>query len=366
MRPSIKLIYYAFLFTLFLLIILLSFEIAFRISGKYHIAGIEYNKEGLWRWRANLNTIEWNQEAGSFKVYTDKNGFRNTGKSYKKAANAVRILIIGDSYTAGITYPQDRIYTQLLEDKLRELKLTGKNIEVFNMSSPAWGTEQEYLCLKNEGMSINPDFVLLMTCPNDIREIYCKKFAVLSNGKVQFNGNPFGYRDIFRWKLANYSCFYQFLQSNLFHTNYGTFDQLMGKFIFNFGVEDSKSWDRPLFLKKSFPQLDEAEQLYDTLLVDMKRICDSNHAKFAVSCTPFTFEFDGSLANDSAVQAGIVSDKIERFCNQQGISYINLYRKFAAQPNAHSLFTTWDSHFNTKGFQLVAETLKDYYQDKVK
>jgi hypothetical protein len=367
MNTSIKIVFGVFLFIVFAFIILLLLEIGYTLSGKYPIAGIQYNKETLWRWRANLNTISISDEFGESKLHTDSKGFRNADKSYKaeKDANVVRILVIGDSYTAGLAYPQDKIFTSLLEQNLNALA-SGKKVEVFNMASPAWGTEQEFLCLQNEGMSIKPDYVLLMTCPNDIRETYCKRYAELKDSRLYFNSAPFSAKEIIRWELANYSCFYQYLQRTTLHTDYGSFDFLMSKFKFAFGKEDANSWDRPVFLKNTFPEMDQAQALYDTLLTSMKQVCENNHAQFAVSCTPFIMEFDSTMKVDTALQPGIMQQRIGEFCSRADIPFINLYKRFALQADPSGLFTKSDLHFSAKGFEVTGAALTEFYKDKIK
>src|SRR5258708_4143774 len=117
-------------------------EITFRLQNRYALAGIQYNNTEIWHWHKNLNSVVWDKESGNFLQRTDKFGFRNYGKDYAKADNVYRILIIGDSYTAGLTHADDKIFTSLLEKKLNELHLNEKKFEVFNMASPAWGAEQ--------------------------------------------------------------------------------------------------------------------------------------------------------------------------------------------------------------------------------
>lgn len=360
-------IFLGFLSFAFLLVIgILVMEIALRISNKYPVVGIQYNNTEIWHWHKNLNSTTHDEESGSFVQHTDKFGFRNYGKDYAKSDNTFRILIIGDSYTAGLTHADDKIFTALLEKKLEGLNVSGKKIEVFNMACPAWGAEQQFLVLKNYGLFAKPDYVLIMTCPNDIRETYNKRFAYLQDGVVKFNPIPFTKSEILKWKLACYSNLYQYLQAQVFKTNYGTFDMLMNKFRFNFGKEDADSWDRPMFLKQSFPELDEAWQLYFTLIEDAGKLCATNGIKFAVSSTPFLIEYNGAMQKDTTMQPGIVAEKIGGFCQSKGIPYVNLYDRFKNEKDPVSLFRPNDEHFNARGHEVTAEGLAVFFKEDLK
>lgn len=345
------------------LIIALCAEIYFQYTSKYDTTGIQYHWHELWRWRKNLNGNGWNNELGTFKVMTDSKGFRNEDKDYKINKQVIRILVIGDSYTAGLHNTKENIFTTLLEKGLVE---KGNEIEVYNMACPAWGTEQEYLCLLDDGLQIKPDYLLLMTCPNDIRETYCKRFAELKDGKVVFNANPFKKGEIQLWKLANYSRLYQYLQKEVFKTEYGSFSFLMSNFSFNFGREDSASWDRPLFLKHTFKELDDAYSLYYNLVDSIHLRCTENNIQFAISCIPFSWEYDSTMVKDTTMQSGIVSDKINAFCQSRHIDYVNLNKVFDQQPAPQSLFIENDGHFTTQGFKVTGNVLTDYYSEKLK
>ena len=221
---SIKVIYSLFLILTLLVILILFGEILCRVKNTYGLAAIEYNPIEIWHWKKNLDYQSISEEGFKTVIHTDKFGFRNFGKSLNKPADVVRIVVIGDSYTEGLGYSDNQIFTSLLEQNLAGLKVKGRKIEVIGASSPAWSTEQELLCLMNEAKWFKPDYVLLMVCPNDIREAYCKKFVELTpGGAIRFNKIRFNRGEVFCWKLAAHSRLYQFLQPTLFKTEYGTF-----------------------------------------------------------------------------------------------------------------------------------------------
>ncbi len=364
-RVSVKIIVGVFFILAALAITGLVAEIAFTASDKFPIEGIEYSPTEIWHWRKNLKIKGWSEEAGNFPLRTDKNGFRNCGKSYDPNSDVVRILIIGDSYTIGLAYPDDKIFTSLLEEQLNTSGISSKKVEVFNMASPAWGTEQQFMCLKNYGLGIKPDYLLLMTCPNDIRETYCKRYAELVNGDLHFNSLPFTTEEITKWKCSNYSCVYQFLQKEVLHTHYGTFAMLNEKFKFNFGKEDETNWDRPMFLKTRFTELEEAWNLYGKFLQEIRENCAKQGIKFAVSSTPFVIEFDDTMKQDTATQAGMVARQIEEYCQKISVPYLNIAPYFNQTGNPQSCFLKSDQHFSLAGHEVTAKALKSYYEKEI-
>ena len=372
-RVSVRVTFY-FLFTLLVVAcIVLFFEVYFRISDQYGnkgvtwipstgVTGIEYSPTEIWRWRKNMNDKITNSEGQTFVVHTDKFGFRNYGKSVRKPKNVIRILVLGDSYTEALGVADDHTFAALLEKKLSNIKPNDKTIEVVSASSPGWGTDQEFGCLQNEAMEFEPDYVLLMACPNDIREAWCKKFAVMTNEGIKFNQIKLSRAEIFLWCLSNTSRTYQFLQQKVFHTGYGSFAQLRSHYSFTFGRDDTNNWDRPLFLIHPFPEVDGARILFDTLIKSMHILCKQKRIHFAVSLTPTLMEFNGGVGADTLTRSGLVSDMLHEFCQSEGIDYVDLYDHFRTSDNASSYYLSSDHHYNDKGHILIADILSDYYR----
>jgi lysophospholipase L1-like esterase len=82
-----------------------------------------------------------------------------------------RILVIGDSFTFGYGVEEPDTYPRVLE---RELNKDGNGnvslpIEVVNAGVPTWWTDAYYLYLKERGLALEPDLILLgLFMGNDI------------------------------------------------------------------------------------------------------------------------------------------------------------------------------------------------------
>lgn len=101
-------------------------------------------------------------------VHISSNGFRTPEFVIPKPAGTVRILNLGDSVAFGWQVRQDETYGKQLEQMLNA-RNDGKHYEVINAGTPGWGTEDERNFLLQEGLSYQPDVVLLdITLVNDI------------------------------------------------------------------------------------------------------------------------------------------------------------------------------------------------------
>src|SRR5262245_12673448 len=95
----------------FLLVVV---EARFRLFSHCELSGIAYDENLGWklkkahRWKLNsANREEPN-------VSKNSNGFRDTEHSIAKQSGRKRIMFVGDSYTVGLDYPNETIFTQRL------------------------------------------------------------------------------------------------------------------------------------------------------------------------------------------------------------------------------------------------------------
>ncbi len=97
--------------------------------------------------------------------FANSHGWRDRERTTEKPAGVHRILVLGDSNTFAPLVPDEQMYTRVLESALGE---KGVKAEVINISYGGWSTDQQLEALINEGMSYQPDLVLLQFCSNDL------------------------------------------------------------------------------------------------------------------------------------------------------------------------------------------------------
>jgi lysophospholipase L1-like esterase len=96
-------------------------------------------------------------------------GFRDYEYEVAKPDGTFRIIVLGDSTTAGNGIPDvDRTYPKQLEKLLNVENQSGKHYEVLNFGVGGYHTMQEVETLKVKGLEYSPDLVLLTFCMNDL------------------------------------------------------------------------------------------------------------------------------------------------------------------------------------------------------
>lgn len=108
----------------------------------------------------------WNANYEGFAI--NSAGFRDYDYAEKKPPGTYRIIILGDSTTAGNgVRDMDRTYAKRLETLLNANGAGGMRYEVLNMGVGGYHTMQEVETLRVKGARYDPDLVLLTFCLND-------------------------------------------------------------------------------------------------------------------------------------------------------------------------------------------------------
>lgn len=89
-----------------------------------------------------------------------------------------RILVLGDSVLEPAGLPQADGAAMRLEARLNR-DLVGGPYEVVNLSEGGWSTLQEEAALRREGLSLEPDLVLVGVVPNDTQQYVLRDGAII-------------------------------------------------------------------------------------------------------------------------------------------------------------------------------------------
>lgn len=107
------------------------------------------------------------QRYGNVTVTFNERGLRDR-PLLPKDEGEFRILTLGDSIVYGWGVPQDQIFTVRLEQLLQSR--LGRNVRVINSGVGGYNTVQELRYFKQEGITFQPDLVVLVYVENDIDE----------------------------------------------------------------------------------------------------------------------------------------------------------------------------------------------------
>ena len=139
-------------------------------------------------------------ESGGYLVKTNGQGFRSAHEvTAAKTPGKRRVLLFGDSFTAGDGVSNGKRFGDVLETLIPDL-------EVFNFGMPGTGTDQHYLIWQEWGRGVEADLVIISALVENIRRVnsksrpfkndkgedcvYSKPYYELEGGKPVLHGVP--------------------------------------------------------------------------------------------------------------------------------------------------------------------------------
>ena len=270
----------------------------------HEVTGYRYLFDEELGWR---NIPNWTASTSGRRLTINSKGLRDHEYPYEKPPGKKRVLVLGDSYTWGYGVENDAIFTEVLE---RLLEKDGKPWEVLNSGVSGYGTDQEYLWFKREGVKYQPDLVVVA-------------FFVLNDpnnniGSIQYSlGKPV------------------FLDTNLTRIQPPVLN--------------------PGKMREEVPGLSPLDMSV-SLLRAIQRACAKIGARLLVMKFGFhgTPPDAGNAAFDSAFKAGVtaISDTLyfdlDAECENRNLSF---YKMIEGND---------DGHWNAYGHKLVGEMLHDF------
>lgn len=106
-------------------------------------------------WR---NIPNWRANTHGRTLTINSRGLRDREYDLERRPGVPRMLVLGDSFAWGYGVSDEENFTEVLE---RELAAVGKPWEVINTGVSGWGTDQQYLFFRSEGVRYQPDLVVL-------------------------------------------------------------------------------------------------------------------------------------------------------------------------------------------------------------
>nr|WP_091656855.1 GDSL-type esterase/lipase family protein [Massilia sp. PDC64] len=139
-------------------------------------------------------------EGGGYLIQVNEQGFRaDRPFARARAPGHRRVLVFGDSFTAGDAVPNRQRYTELLEARLPAAGTPP--VEVYNFGLSSTGTDQQYLIWREFARDIEHDLVVIAVFVENIRRVvaqfrphhdehgverlYAKPYYRLENGTLQ-------------------------------------------------------------------------------------------------------------------------------------------------------------------------------------
>lgn len=132
--------------------------------------GFGYGAGGLGDLRPNLDVVEMLYPIRPYWLHTNSVGLRNVDEVDPDPA-VFRVLAVGDSFTYGIYVHNHETYPARLEEHLNQ-RGGRRRFQVFNAGVPGYTVEDTIAYLRDKGLALEPDLVVLGFYTNDIFDFY--------------------------------------------------------------------------------------------------------------------------------------------------------------------------------------------------
>lgn len=305
------------------------------------------------------------------KVKQNSYGMRDKEYLIKKSQNKYRIAVTGDSFVWGYGVDNDKMFTEVLEEKL------GGNFEVLNFAVSGYGTDQELLQFSSKILEFEPDMLVISFYNNDIENImnsrqygYNKPLFVLEKGSLKLTNVPvpleekenmYGAADYANFFLSHYSQVYILFKQSIS----AVYHSIAVKWRIFFNIDQEYFGTR--ILKKDYDgQYIDGWALFDRLLREFNEIGEKNNVRIVLVYIPDKMQIDRKLfetrlkmfgRNNKDYDALKPSDLLKKSAGRHNIDFIDLLPYFSAHENAGEYYFRFDDHLNAKGNALVAESM---------
>lgn len=292
-----------------------------------------------------------------------------------------RVLLLGDSQVFGVGLWLEQTIGRQLEAEL------GGEYEVIQMGLGGYGTDQQYLVLINEGLSWNPDHVVVVFTPgNDVMDNMHETSFMGTAPKPSFHlqdgklvQRPFeGMRASLLRRLFGRSNIARLVRFKLQSANITENPQglrvLRGEDGENYSVlaedqgelEDFDNDYSPyaVFKKELSPKLKEGWDITFALLEAMRDASHRNGAQFSIYMNfqfpdDYTFEIE-SAGTMQVLEARTAFDRIRGFAREKEIPFIEEPEEMIQlNISGENSFAT-DGHYGAQGAARAARILAEH------
>ena len=326
-----------------LLLLFLSFaipyvlvETAFRINGKYmsynertesgsYVSPFDTGDDGWIFTYKPFAKIEDIKSEFATSWIANNEGLHDKNIPINKTGR--RILVLGDSFTEGAGAPNDSCYPRILENLLRAN--CDSAMEVINCGNSSSDIFFEYYLLKLKMLKYQPDFVLVTINSSDYYDFIIrggfKRFA--DNNQLKYRSAP--------WFEPLYA--HSYLVRRMVHDVYG--------YDYGFLQPDERTL-----------VLGQAEKEMAAVIDSFQYLCNAYKIKLGFIFHPIQAEI--------MFPESYQRDKLMKHCKDSEIAFADelpfLNRHGIDRSNCQKISWPVDGHFNSKGYELLAQCAYEF------
>tara|TARA_Y100000310_G_scaffold345830_1_gene470767 strand:+ start:19181 stop:20296 length:1116 start_codon:yes stop_codon:yes gene_type:complete len=347
-----------------ILFFLLMIDVSARFFLPQYNEIIEYDDRYLHKLMPNSEKIHvMAEEDGSGRNLVKINSFGFRNEEFKQLKEQKRIIVYGDSFIEAEFSQLENTFSKQLEKKLN--LESEEPVEVINGGVIAYGMDQISLKLEDELDIFNPDLVIVSVFPaNDFGDNIRNKIFRLDSENQLIENDYFLNPELKKKKkLASF-----FPSLRLYFRAFNNFRQFIGPSKVDSGNSTllSQINDCEDFIVKKNNQVnnlfnDRPEidmlvnpdgycalykiKLMEEIIKRMKSLADSKNVVFVLMIMPSKEDLNKSST--------LLTDVLVEISEKNNISYLDLSQEFDT-----SFYFVRDGHWNSKGQELAAESMK--------
>lgn len=281
-------------------------------------------------------------------LHTNSSGFHD--REHNSSTAKPRVVVIGDSYVAGLAMKREELLHSRLESNLG-------NAEVIAAASPAWSTGQQLIWWEEEGAGLGARAVVLLVAPNDIRESFANGFHRIDERGALARNSPrsISWLSQVHWFLLNHSTVANHL-SDLWSTN-NAFALVRRHWPFTFTTEYGTCQDEDLFRRQPAKEVLAAQEFFAQELSAFQAAVKLSGARLLVAVLPTKTEWEDPVARGSNYRPGRVAEWVNQTAKNLGIEVVDLTGPALKTLRKENLFLHDDYHFSAAGHDWVARML---------
>ncbi len=271
-----------------------------------------------------LHHVDW-----TIHISINSQGLRDKEYPIQRTGKR-RMLVIGDSYAWGFGVEQNQCFSKILERDHPDW-------EIINAGVSGYGTDQEYLYLKEHGLKYRPDIVLLEFYSNDIEtnargedSWYFKPYFVEENGSLVLKNSPVPGATL-RQRMDRLLYGRTYLLEKIYGSAVNAAAALKSRLV---GAESENS---------AAVLLERGAGVTRRLLGAIKELCESQGSRFVIVSVPMSVQYRAFLQDA---------------CRKEDIKCLPLDSYFESTGRITRF--PHDRHWNPAGHEIAAKGIEDF------
>lgn len=360
-------------------------ELAFRLIRLKRLtipAGIE---DPHYHHRLKPNTsYHFTSSEFDVTVQTNRYGLRGPDPVVPKPSGTFRVLMLGDSYTFGFPVKDEETFCQLIQ---QGLVARGERVEIVNGGVSGYSPTLEYVSLRDQFLTFDPDLVILWYDLGDVQEDawFQKNLVRDQTGRI-LRADPrylHGHFGCWEW-LTNHSVLAKYIDTKVLRML--MYARVLGPRRYletklrgerakvalarlkqEQQSDDLASYDRFLLVRPSSTAqlVDRHWALSRQYLILIRDLLAEHGIPFALGIYPYGMVAGSTQWNDGRTfwgfekgqlyDASVALDLFRRFSTEEHVPLIDTFGSFRAAAAHEKLFYDEDGHFAPAGHRVLAE-----------